>query len=96
MGDAVSWTALGVAIPSTIALIGVGFWCGTLHGKVNNGLTSSVKTILQKLDRLPCLQPHCPTEESPSPDVRPRPRSLREMASLEWRLDKARRRVWMG
>lgn len=41
MGDAVSWTALGVTIPTVIALVGMGVAYGRLSGKVNNGLTKS-------------------------------------------------------
>ena len=74
MGDAVSWTALGATVPIVISLVAMAFSFGKLSGKVDNGLSGSIKSINEKLDRLPCLQPHCPTEESPSPEVRARTR----------------------
>jgi len=63
MGDAVSWTALGITIPVVFGTIGMGVAWGRLSATVNNGLTATVKRIEKKLDSLPCVQPHCPVDE---------------------------------
>lgn len=58
----------------TVAAIGLAggacFTVGLLWGKVNNGLSEAIKEVKEavqgiwdKLDELPCLKPHCPSEK---------------------------------
>lgn len=71
MGDVITWTAMVGAV-AAIGLAGRACYVvGRLSGKVDNGLTGSVAELRREVkegfrnlvDKLPCLQPHCPSEE---------------------------------